>query len=167
MFPKFLLNADDDWQESLRRYIYPRIHKPLSKFGSQIGINLYAVGGLWNVGKVGVFDESEESIEEGLDDRARRNPIACLKNLPDGRVSEGSWALLHEDHPELIEEGMQLHMTLFERSDGKSGREIHAHYEDDWRSAPLSHLRAKNFSYDEGVKLATEYINQNTHLILK
>lgn len=85
MLPRFLLDSDDDWIENTRRRLYPRLHPVLERFGG------YAVGGVGFNQYVGTFDEDEEDIEEELADAgARRNPIACLKNLPDGRVSEGS-----------------------------------------------------------------------------
>lgn len=77
--------------------------------------------------------------------------------MEDRRVSEGSWVLLHEDNPEVIEEGKQVHITLFDRVDGP-GREIYAHYEDDWRSAPLAHLRSANF--DVRVQLLFEEFDE-------
>jgi hypothetical protein len=62
---------------------------------------------------------------------------------------------------------MQLHLTLFERQDGKAGREIYAHYEDDWRVSPLPHLRAENFSERQGVELLTELIDEHSFLVRK
>jgi len=161
------LNADDDWIESLRLYLYPKLHEPLSGFGDSIGVRLYATGGVGGNQYVGTLSENEEVIEKELDERAVRNPIACLKTLPDGRVSEGSWVLLHDENPALIEPGMQLHLTMFDREDGEAGREIYAHYEDDWRTAPLAHLRGKNFNPKEGVSIATEYFNDETYLVFE
>lgn len=31
--PKSLLNSDDDWQESLRQWLYPKLHPYLEKVG--------------------------------------------------------------------------------------------------------------------------------------
>lgn len=168
MLPKYLLDSDDDWIEATRRKIYPKIHDELVSLGDLIGIRLFATGTVgWNQ-YVGKFDEDEESIEEELEALSSiRNPIACLKELRDGRLSEGSWVLLHEDYPELIEEGMQLHFTLFERDDGQPGREVYAHYEDDWRVSPIAHLRGENWDVKHGVKIAGEVFNDSTFLVLQ
>jgi len=166
MLPKFLLDGDDDWQEGFRRRVFPRLHRTLVRIGSAVGVPLYAAGTLWYVGHAATLDEDEEVIEEELVELGfRRNPVACFKSLKDGRQSEGSWALIHEDDPERIEPGRQLHVTMFERRDGKPGRELHAHYEDDWRVAPLSHLRAKEFSYDQGVSVLVELLDEQTFLV--
>lgn len=162
-----VLGADADWIEGFRRTWYPRLHPHLVSFGGRIGTPMYAVGTVrWNQ-FVGELSEDEEAIEEALDERGRRNPIACLKELPDGRVSEGSWVVLHGDAPPLIEEGMQLHFTLFALQDDSRGRELYAHYEDDWRSSWREHLTETNFSASEGVTLAKEYLDEHTHLVLQ
>lgn len=155
------LDANDDWQEGLRRRWYPRLHPLIEPVGG------FAVGSVGENQYVGKADEDEEAIEVELDERGRRNPIACLKELADGRVSEGSWVILHEDSPELVESGMQLHITLFVREDGEDGRELYAHYEDDWRVSPFAHLREANFDPAKGIELATEYLNEHTHILLK
>lgn len=160
MFPRFLLDSDDDWQEGLRANLYPLLHPYLKLFGG------YAVGETRLNQYVGKFDEDEESIEvEMVDAGFRRNPIACFKSLPDGRASEGSWVLLPENAPDHVAPGMQLHVTMFKRADGQKGREFYAHYEDDWRSAPVAHLRAKNFSAAAGVDIARDYLDERTFLV--
>jgi len=166
MLPTFLLDSDDDWQEDLRRYWYPRLHNTLDGIGDRIGVPLYAVGKIGYNQYVGKFDEDEESIEvELVDVGFRRNPISCFKSLPDGRESEGSWVLLNEDAPDHVAPGMQLHVTIFERADDQPGREFYAHYENDWRTAPIAHLRAKNFSAAAGVDIARDYLDDSTFLI--
>lgn len=164
---KFLLDADDDWIESLRLYLYPKLHDPLSAVGDKIGIKLYSLGHVGDGQLVGVLDEDEEVIEEEIDNLAQRNPIACLKELKDGRVSEGSWVLLHEDNPDLVEDGKQIHITMFGRKGGLPGREIYAHYEDDWRASPIDHLRSEHFEVEKGVSLASKYFDKHTYLVLK
>lgn len=164
---KFLLNSDDDWIESTRLYLYPRLHDPLSALGDTIGVNLYAVGHVGDGQLVGVLEEDEDVIEQEIDEDAQRNPIACLKSLEDGRGSEGSWVLLHDENPDLVEEGMQLHITMFDQEDEKAGREIYAHYEDDWRVSPIDHLRSEHFEVEKGVSLASKYFDQHTYLVLQ
>lgn len=156
-----LNDADDDWQEGVRRRWYPLLHPLLEPLGG------YSVGTVDGDQYVGKLDEDEDAIEDELDDRGRRNPIACLKSLDDGRVSEGSWVILHGDSPDLVDPGMQLHVTMFVRSDGESGRELYAHLEDDWRVSPLAHLREKNFDEAAGVAKATEYFDEHTYLTLQ
>lgn len=157
---KFLLDADDDWQEGFRRFWYPRLHPVLERFGG------YGVGLVGDEQYVGHFDEDEEAIEEELVSAGfRRNPIACLKSLPDGRVSEGSWSVLAaDDLTGSVAYGMQLHISLFERDDGQPGREIYAHYEDDWRVSPSPHLRGENLDLLRGVVLAVVLIDDHTFL---
>ncbi|QRD99660.1 hypothetical protein VOLN27_33 [Halorubrum virus VOLN27B] len=162
MLPKFLLDSDDDWQEGLRGWLFPRLHPVLTLFDG------YGVGTCgWNQ-YVGTFSEDEESIEVELEDVGfRRNPIAAYKSLPDGRKSEGSWVLLNEDAPDHVAPGMQLHVTMFKREDGQKGRELYAHYEDDWRVSPSAHLRAKNLSAEAGVSIARDYLDERTFLVRK
>jgi hypothetical protein len=162
-----MFDSNDDWVEGFRRTVYPRIHRPLSKLGDLIGIDLYATGSVgWNQ-YVGTVYESEETLEQELDGlSAERNLVACLKSLPDGRTSEGSWVFRHKDEPDLIEEGMQLHLTLFKTSSGRSGRAVYAHYEDDWQNSPLSHLQSKNFSPKKGVAKAGKLFDQKTFITI-
>lgn len=155
-----LLDADDDWMEGVRRKYLPLIHPLIEPVGG------YSVGTVYGEQYVGKVEESEDVVEEALEERARRNPIACLKSLEDGRVSEGSWVVLHGDCPDLVEPGMQLHITLFQPENDNIGRELYAHYEDDWRSRPLAHLREKNFQPVRGAEMATKFFNERTFLVL-
>lgn len=164
---KFLLNANDDWQEGFRRFWYPRLHTSLTGLGKRVGVPMYAVGHVGLNQYVGHFDEDEETIEEELVTAgAERNPLAALKSLPDGRLSEGSWRFLHHSDPTgLVEPGVQLHLTLFERDDDLPGRELYAHYEDDWLHDPTGHLQGSGFSAKTGVSIATALIDDHTYLI--
>ena len=67
----------------------------------------------------------------------------------------------------LVEPGRQLHIMIFERADEQPGREIYAHYEDDWRSAPVAHLREKNFDVKQGVKKAIDLLDGWSFITLK
>ena len=40
-----LLGTDDDWQEPVASYLYPKIHSYLVALGGLIGVPLYAIGG--------------------------------------------------------------------------------------------------------------------------
>jgi len=162
-----MFDSNDDWVETFRRTVYPPLHKPLSKLGDRIGVNLYAEGRMYKNQYVGTVYEDEDVIEREFESLgAQRNAIACLKSFPDGRVSEGSWVILHDEQPELVPEGLQLHMTLFKPESGGHGREVYAHLEDDWRVSPLAHLRAKNFSPKQGIEIARPLLNDETFLEL-
>lgn len=168
MIPKFIIDSDDDWQEGFRATYYPWLNSHLESIGKKIGIPLYATGHVSNSQYIGVALEGEETIEEELVKAGfRRNPIACYKSLKDGRKSEGSWVLLHEDAPEYVEKEMQIHLTLFEAEIDNSYRELYAHYEDDWRTSWLKHLKETNFSTKVGVEKATDVINDETFLTPK
>jgi hypothetical protein len=161
------LDADDDWIEPFRRSTYPRLHGGLTLFGSFIGVPLFSVRTTGWGRYVGTLDESEECIEAELEYlSSARNPIAAYKRLPDGRESEGSWVVRHKDAPDLVAPGMQLHITLFPRVHSDTGRAVFAHYEDDWRVRPIAHLRGKNFSATEGVRMAKTFIHRSTFLTL-
>jgi hypothetical protein len=166
IIPTSLIGSDDDWIEPLRNYLFPRLHSYASKFGELIGVPLYATANVgWNQ-YVGYFEENEDDIEVELQEVGMvRNPVAALKTLPDGRESEGSWVLLHENAPDVVDPGMQLHLTLFKFDSDKAGREVYAHYEDDWRDSPIDHTEAENFSPKMGVKLARSYLDENSFLL--
>jgi len=166
--PREFTGADADWEESFRAYWYPKLNAGLVALGHAIGIPLFATGTVsWNQ-YVGTVDTDEEVIEPELEEAGfRRNPIACYKHLLDGRNSEGSWVLLHEDAPDYVAPGMQVHLTMFDRLDGKPGRELYAHYEDDWRVNWLGHLRETDFNAAAGVSIATDVLDHETYLVLK
>lgn len=153
----YFLGADDDWQEDFRSYAYPRLHPLLTPFGG------YGVGRVgWNqyVGTVSIDEEvlEEELVALGFE----RNPIACFKSLPDGRESEGSWAL----RDDRLDPNRQLHITIFERDDGEPGRVVYGHEEYDWRVRPFWHLQGKDFDPEGGAEYARELIDGRTFAVL-
>lgn len=153
-------NADDDYIESYRAYLYPKLHPFLDAVG------LYSIGKTFSNQFVGTVSVSEEVFEKELVDAGfHRNPIACYKSTKDGRKSEGSWVLLPEKAGEGIGLGSdrQLHLTLFPRRDGQKGREIYAHEEYDWRDKPIAHLRGKHFSPKAGVAKARQVFDSETY----
>lgn len=167
LLPRAILGANDDWIESFRRTYFPPLNHTLHRIGHVIGVPLYSTGVDGGNQYVGAMSEDEDTIEQELVEvGAVRNPLACFKHLNDGRESEGSWVILHGDRPDLIEHGRQLHITLFERKDGKPGRAIYAHYEDDWRVHPLWHLRCKHFSPKTGVAKTKKLIHKSSFLTL-
>lgn len=157
---RFLLDADDDWQERLRRWLYPRLHGVLSLVGA------YGTGHTGYNQFVGTLAEDEEVIEDELCALGfERNPIACFKSLPDGRQSEGSWVLRsHDDPMGYLDRDRQLHVTLFACSDGSDGRELYAHEEFDWQDKPLKHLRAEEFDPQRGADYARLLVDNDTFL---
>lgn len=158
MIPEGLTNEDDDWQEKLRSFLYPKLHGYLRSLSDVIGVPLFAVKETSEARHVGTVGVSAEELEVQLANAgARRNPIAAYKTLPDGRASIGSWVIIYQSHPDLVEPGMQLHFTLFESDGGRVG--VHAHYEDDWRSSAIKHLRGTNFDVDSGKEKAKKFFN--------
>lgn len=154
-------NDNGDWIEGFRQYWYPKLHPLLTVFGA------YATASVSQNQYAGVLQEDEDAIElEFKELGVERNPIATFKSHPDGRKSEGSWVVRHNDVPTLIENGMQLHITLFKRRDGKPGREVYAHYEDDWMKRPIAHLRGANLDSEAGRKKVNTLLDQSTFLVL-
>lgn len=163
-----LLNADDDWQESLRATWYPRLHPYLVNVGG------YGVGNVSENQYTGKVEINEDALEELLVDLGfERNPIACYKTTEDGRGSEGSWVLLsHNDPGDFVKDGYQLHVTLFERRDGEAGRELYAHHEPDWRQSPIKHLYPAKFpgvtwDTDKAAEYTEQLLNERTYVRLR
>lgn len=166
MLPISLLGSDDDWQENVRQTLYPWLHPRLESLGNMLGVPLYACGHVGFNQYVGHTHLTEEALEQELVHFGfRRNPMAALKELPDGRVSEGSWVLLSEDS-ELVDDGMQVHVTMFDRDDQEDGRVIYAHYEDDWRVRAIAHLQGLNFDAKAGVERARCLLQQSKQISL-
>lgn len=150
-----LLDANDDWIEGVRRWLYPKLHPYLEKFGG------YGIGIVTHNQHVCTLDMGEEELEEELVELGfTRNPMACYKSLDDGSQSEGSWALYHNERPQIIDEDMQLHVTLF----GEEKVTVYAHYEDSWYASPIDHLNEENYSASEGVEKAKRVLS---HLVTK
>lgn len=157
-----LLDADDDWIESFRRVWYPRLHPYLTSIPGPVPFySLGHVGPLQDVGWVSI---DEEEFEEILVDLGfQRNPIACFKSDPHDHLSEGSWVLrVRDDEFDLLEPGMQLHITLFASDAGDL--EIFAHVEDDWRVSPIAHLRGDNFRPVMGRTHMRSLLDEHTSL---
>lgn len=93
------------------------------------------------------------------------NPLSYWKRIRD-RNSVGSWRLIHQSHPTYIEVGMQLHWTLYRNPDNSEYIDIYAHYEKDWSSDPLGHLREINFSAKKGVELTRRFFRDDTFVDL-
>ena len=159
LLPRSVLGADDDYHETYRRRLYPKLHHGLKHVGG------YGVGTVGAEQYVGETKLDEEALEEELEDRGFvRNPVSCYKTGPDGRPSTGSWVLLSAASPS-VDPGMQLHVTLFnKRGDGV---DIYAHYEDDWRARPLAHLREKRFQPEYGASLARSIFNNDSFIDLR
>lgn len=79
-----LLDANDDWIEALRRWLWPKLHPLLDPFGG------YAVGTAGDDQHVVTLDVGEESFEETLVELGFvRNPIACYKHKVDRDAVRG------------------------------------------------------------------------------
>lgn len=138
------------WWSPLRRYVWPRIHEVLVKFG---GYSLSHVGGPQFVG---AFSMSEGELESILFRMGfSRNPWAALKRrLNRQDVSEGSFVWRKSDKwyvPDWLAH-YQLHVTVFERKGG--GFDVYAHWEMNYWRHPAKHLDGVNFSRTKGVNRA-------------
>jgi hypothetical protein len=158
----FFLNADDDWIEALRRWLWPKLHPILKRY-----TGYGAVGSTHESQFAGTVRVNEQTLEEILVDLGfERNAPAYLKSTKDGRVSEGSWALRGEDDEyALIDGDEQLHVTLYEPRDGSEGREVYAHAELDWQDDPVGHLEEESFR--PAPEMVTFLMNEHTHLKFK
>lgn len=154
-----------DFLESLRAKLYPKLHNGLSAVG------LYSTGSVSEDQYVATLNFGEEAAEKELLHNGcfQRNVLAAYKSHSDGRDSTLSLRLTADGskrcyNREYVEEGMQLHLTLLPAHPDRSGNlDIYAHYEDDWASSPISHLRSKNFSAIAGVKKATALLRNSTY----
>jgi hypothetical protein len=149
----FLLDADDDYIERFRRFLYPKLHGFLKLFGG------YSVGKTGKNQYVGTLDMSDEELERVLAKLGfERNPIACYKRNEHGNGSIGSWALRSHDDPfGELEVDRQLHVTLFHPVNG-SGVAVYAHDEYDWQDKPIAHLKGRDFRPEDGVEYTKELL---------
>lgn len=158
---KFLLNSDDDWIEKVRRYLYPRLHPYLQKFGG------FGIGKLREKQYVTTVKISEEELEKELVKIGfERNPIAAYKSryLDDGK-SEGSWRLLPGSDPiGGIEKDKQLHITLFDPGSNSGIIDIYAHYEYNWEHRPGDHLDAEEYNTEWAVDYTDRLINEYSYI---
>lgn len=152
-----LLNADDDWQEGLRRYWYPKLHGIATLLGG------YSTANVGRKQYVGYVEIDEEVLEIILVDLGfERNPIAALKIDPDGNTSDGSWVLRsHDDEYDVLERDRQLHVTLFQCNEHVK---LYAHNEYDWQDQPVAHLNAEDFKPTKGRNDVRRILDKNTFL---
>lgn len=155
-----------DWVESVRRTLFPLFHRLLEPIG------LYGTGRVYDNQYVTTYHQqnyvkyptAEEELEAifhkiGIE----RNTVASYKIHDDGRTSEGSW---RATHPDYVEDGMQIHITLFRpHNSGLDEIDVYAHYEDDYEHRPISHIREKNFSASEGVRRAKRLLRNKTSIL--
>jgi len=173
-----LLGADDDWIEPLRRWLYPKIHPHLKKYGG------YGIGHVSDVQYVCTIPEGEEHFEEIIDNHWERNPISSYKTHSDGRESSGSWRLRGKTDPYglINDEKMQLHVTLFDSSSSSSSDEtsdsvdeasddasqrhtdVYCHQEYDWMVDPRKHLSETHMDSELGRRKCLQYIDLHTDL---
>lgn len=154
-----------DFLESVRATLYPKLHSSLSKLG------LYSVGKVGERQYVATLSVTEDAIEKELLHNAcfQRSLLAAYKSHRDGRDSTLSLRLVEDGsnrcyNRKYVEEGMQLHLTALPAHEDRDGKiDLYAHYEDDWASSPIAHLRAKNFSAVAGVKKATALLHNSTY----
>lgn len=143
---------EDDWQEELRRIV-------ARFFRGRVYENQY----------VGTVKMNEEQLEKAVfhpGDVQRNLPAYWKYHADDGRDSEGSWRMTHWTHPEYVERGHQLHITIFRNAENPDYIDIYAHYEVSWSYDPIKHLREIGFSPDKGVRIAREWFDNRTYVKL-
>lgn len=162
MIPKFLLGSNDDYWESFRREVYPKLHPLLVRLGG------FGSGAVYENQYVGTVAVDEETLEEELVDAGfERNPIAAYKTHSDGRLSEGSWRLLADSDPiGKVEDDKQLHVTLFRNGNIGNHVDVYAHYEYRWESEPGKHLSEDSFETSVALDMTKTVIDEHTFVKL-
>jgi hypothetical protein len=163
MIPRSLLGPAADYQENLRRSLYPKLHTVLKPLGG------YGKAKVYEDQYVGTLHVGEETVEKELWDMGfERNPIAAYKyHGSDNRKSTGSWRLLPENDPTgLVDDRKQVHVTLFRNEALPEYIDVYAHYEYNWESEAVKHLRSVDFNPSEGVELAETIFDQHSYLKL-
>lgn len=159
-----MLGSDDDWIETVRRSLYPKLHPVLVNSP----IPGYGVGFVGEKQYVATLTEiTEEPFEKELGELGfRRNVLSCFKTNHKDEKSEGSWVLLSQDDPnDRLADDRQLHITLFNHPI-RDGLDVYAHEEYDWRVKPFAHLREKDFAPVKGANYARELLDEQTYLVL-
>lgn len=143
-----------DWWESLRLWLIPKIGRVAQRLNETTDENIYTSYEIHNNEFVGRVDIPEEEFEKTLDDIGfERNPIAALKTLSStGETEEGSWRKLYpEKHP-----NKQLHIMLFDGSEINNAPTgcvyIYAHWELRWDTDPIKHYHGEVYSAEKGVQ---------------
>lgn len=157
------MSHKQDWIETARRLLYPRLHPLLRRVGG------YAVGHVSEEQHVATIQMGEEEFEKYIltaPHHFERNPIAAYKTAPDGDKSTLSLRLTHHGSEyydgDYVEPEKQLHWTFFNAADGAI--DLYAHYEYDWQAAPLKHLREVDFSEAEGRRRGLRFLRNATDL---
>lgn len=152
----------EDFWETIRSTLYPILHVVLELF------DIGARGTTPEAEYVGTIPVGAEDFEVTLHEAGLvRNALAKYKSTEDGRNSIGSWRATHNTHPDLVDDGMQLHITLFSPrlpSDGwpREGVDVYAHYERDYGHDASGHLAGKDYSAKKGVVRARELLKDHT-----
>lgn len=143
--------AGDFW-EKVHHFLYRRIR-------GKVYENQY----------VGTVKVGEEELERKAfhQNQVHYNWLAYWKkHADDGRNSIGSWKLRHPVHKAYVDEGMQVHLTLFRNETNDEWVDVYAHYEYSNIEHPIKHVREVNFSADEGVRRARQFFRDATSLEL-
>lgn len=102
-------------------------------------------------------DMNVETVDEARrilrDHGFHYEPVAALKRLEDGRVSDGSYVRRTS-----FTSMWQLHVHLFDRP-GEDVVELHAHFERHWLRAPHRHYRGVGYDVERGVRLVEEIVD--------
>lgn len=131
-----------------KKYIQPIRHRILSFLGLKHTLEEDSY--------VGTYIGSIRSIGRDLSDLGfNRNPVAWLKFSDIYGVAEASW--VKREH---LLAPMQLHVTLQYVPD-KRVTHVYAHYEYNWITHPILHLRSKDVYVEEGIEMTRELLEDN------
>jgi len=152
--------SKQDWIESLRRIVIPRLGIIAHALEELTGREYYVRGETHVRQFVGRVPMAQEAFESVLEDESfHRNPLASLKSRQDGEIEEGSWRKINIDkQPE-----KQLHVVLYDGSKIDTAEPEHtyvyAHIEYRWDVHPIKHYRGHELNAAEGVKMMKTILN--------
>lgn len=146
-----LLGPAADFWEYARRLVWPLLDRVARRHGH------YAAYEIGEREVVGVLDATPGEAEQLLwDAGARRQPLAALKTLPDGRTECGSWAF----RDSLLAE-TQVHVVLFAGThEGETLVAAHAEASPINPFTALDHYRARGVDVDAGERAVRRRLDE-------
>lgn len=145
--------AADGW-ETLRSVVLPSLDRLLRRRAPGQHYAAYELGA---EEVVGLIDAPPEAVEQLLWEAGyRRNPLAALKTLPEGRVERGSWA---------FRDGLlareQTHIVLF--AGVRDGETLVAAHQEASAINPLvamEHYRAEGYDVPAGERAVRKRLDE-------
>jgi hypothetical protein len=169
------MGHQQDFWESLRAVVLPRLGWLLQQVQSHVGGDLYAETTTGRSQFACVVHKTEEKLERDLHAIGfERNPLAAWKTLVGtDRTEEGSWRYYGTDNESIVaptdsfeqfinEHGTenadtQLHVILYELDDRPETTAVFAHHEAAWHTHPIVHYNAVYYDPILGVN-ATRHL---------